>query len=61
MTNEKATYPLEGMMYEAEGDKIYVTQDGKQELFLTVHETDTGETKTVTEQAEIIAGILNGL
>lgn len=50
-------------MYEAEGDKIYVEQkDGGRELFLTVHPTDTGGTKTtVEEQAQALAWFLNDL
>lgn len=46
-------------MYYAEGDKVFIEQDGKSELFLTVHPTDTGGTKTVEEQAVALANILN--
>ena len=46
-------------MYEAEGDKVYIEQGGKRELFLTVHPTDTGGTVAVEEQAEVLANILN--
>lgn len=28
-------------MYEAEGNQVYVIQDGVRKLFLTVHDTDT--------------------
>jgi hypothetical protein len=46
-------------MYIAEGDKIYIVQEGKRELFLTVHPTDTGGTSSVEEQARILAKVLN--
>jgi len=50
-------------MYRAQGDKVYVVQAhlDTEELFLTVHPTDTGGTKTVEEQAQAIADILNDL
>lgn len=46
-------------MYTADGDKVFVEQDGHKALFLTVHPTDTGETTDVEEQAKVIANILN--
>lgn len=46
-------------MYEANGNEVWVVQDGKRELFLTVHPTDTGGTVTVEEQAVVIARVLN--
>lgn len=46
-------------MYKAEGDKIYVEQDGMKALFLTVHPTDTGGTSNTEEQAKVIAAMLN--
>lgn len=46
-------------MYVAEGDKVFILQNSTRELFLTVHPTDTGGTKTVEEQAEVLARILN--
>jgi hypothetical protein len=50
------------MGYRAEGDKIYVEQkDVGDELFLTVHPTDTGGTQTVEQQAATLARILNEL
>lgn len=52
-------------MYEAEGDKVYVIQDGshenstgKRELFLTVHPTESGSV-TVEMQARALADLLN--
>ena len=50
------------MGYRAEGDKIYVEQhDVGEELFLTVHPTDTGGTMTIEEQAKKLAEFLNDL
>jgi hypothetical protein len=48
-------------MYVAEDDKIYVIQDEKKELFLTVHPTDTGATLTVEQQARILVRVLCSL
>lgn len=52
-------------MYVARDDKIYVVQtdidNGKEHLFLTVHPTDTGNTMTVAQQAQVIAEVLNEL
>jgi hypothetical protein len=48
-------------MYSAEGDKVYVKQDGEKQHFLTVHPTDTGGTVTIEEQARMIAKLLNDL
>lgn len=48
-------------MYTAKGNEIYIKQTDKdtEELFLTVHPTDTGGNMTVEEQAEVLANILN--
>lgn len=46
-------------MYIARENKIYVIQNDKEELFLTVHPTNTGGTMTVEQQAIALADILN--
>lgn len=48
-------------MYVAEGDEVYVLQEEKRELFLTVHPTDTGGTRTPEQQARLLADLLNFL
>lgn len=47
--------------YFAKGAEIWVKQAtaDKAERFCTIHETDTGGTKTVEEQAETLAAIIN--
>lgn len=47
-------------MYYAKGNEVWVRQpDVEDARFLTVHETDTGGTVTVEQQAAAIAKILN--
>lgn len=47
-------------MYVARANEIYVIQD-KEELFITVHPTDTGGTVSIEEQTSILVSILNNL
>lgn len=46
-------------MYIAEGCYVYFRNGETNELFLTAHYTDTGNTMSVEEQARVVAEILN--